>query len=192
LPRIVSIVEGHGEVEAVPILVRRIVAEAAKGQYVDIAPPIRIKRQKFLKEGELERAIELAARQTTPHDGILILLDADDDCPGQLAQRILARAAVARPDRRVRVVFPKRMYEAWFLAAAASLAGQRRLDAAAVAPLDPEANPNPKAWLSERMPSGSSYRETLDQPAFTALFDLNAACAAPSFRKLCRDIASLL
>jgi hypothetical protein len=59
-------------------------------------------------------------------------------------------------------------------------------------PTDPEANPNPKAWLSERMPPGRPYRETLDQPALTAIFDLHAACAAPAFRKLCRDIATLL
>jgi hypothetical protein len=36
------------------------------------------------------------------------------------------------------------------------------------------------------------YRETLDQPAFTAALDLTAARSAPSFDKLSRDVMSLL
>ena len=189
--KIVSIVEGYGDVQAVPILLRRIAAEIPDTPYVDVLPPIRVRRQKILKEGEFERAVDLAARQTTRDDGILVLLDAESDCPYELSRKLLARAATARADRRVRVVFPKRMYEAWFLAAAASIAGQRNLRPGLLAPPDPESNPNPKVWLTQQMPPGRSYRETLDQPAFTSLLDLRAACAAPSFRKLCRDVASL-
>lgn len=192
MARIVTIVEGHGEVEALPLLLRRIAAEASEMRYLDVLPPIRVKRQKILKPGEFERALELAARQTTRDDGILILLDAENDCPRELAKTLLTRATAARPDRRVRVVLPKRMYEAWFLAASQSIAGQRGLETTLVAPLDPEANPNPKAWLSERMPPGRSYRESLDQPALTSRLDLRAACSSPSLRKLCRDVASLL
>jgi hypothetical protein len=192
LPRIVAIVEGHGEVEAVPILLRRIAEDAAPGQCLDVPRPIRVRRQRFVKEGELERAVELAARQTAATDGILILLDAEADCPRELAEKILRRAVKTRPDRRIKVVFPKRMYEAWFLAAAASIAGRRDLDASMVPPPDPEGVANPKAWLTDRMPADRSYRETLDQAALTASFDLRAACSAPSFRKLCRDLQSLL
>jgi hypothetical protein len=186
VPRIVAIVEGHGEVEAVPILLRRIAAEVSEGGYVDVPQPIRVKRQKILKEGEFERVLELAARQGSPEDGILVLLDAEADCAKDVAAGVLARAAAARPDGKVRVVCPTRMYEAWFLAAAASIGGRRGLEASLMPPEDPEANPNPKQWLTERMGSGQAYRETLDQAALTAVFDLRAACAAPSFRKLCR------
>ena len=189
--RIVPIVEGHGDAQAVRVLLPRIVAEMPGAPYLEVLHPIRVRRQKILKEGELERTLDLAARQTARGDGILIMLDADSDCPYELSRRLLARAATARADRRVRAVFPKPMYEAWFLAAAPSIAGHRELDVGLIAPADPESNPNPKAWLTERMPPGRSYRETLDQAAFTATFDLRAACAAPSFRKLCRDIASL-
>ena len=34
------------------------------------------------------------------------------------------------------------------------------------------------------MPAGQGYRETLHQPALTAIFDLDAAREAPSFDKL--------
>lgn len=189
--KIVPIVEGFGDVQAVRILLQRIAAEGLGVQYLEVLPPIRVKRQRVVKPGEFERALDLAARQTTGDDGILILLDAEGDCPSELAKEMLRRARTARADRRVRVVFPQRMYEAWFLAAAESIAGYRDLDVGLVAPTDPESNPNPKAWLSARMPPGRSYRETLDQPALTARLDLRAACASPSFRKLCRDIASL-
>ncbi len=42
------------------------------------------------------------------------------------------------------------------------------------------------------MPTGQRYRQTLHQPAFTAIFDLNAARSAPSFDKLWRDVTALL
>ncbi len=42
------------------------------------------------------------------------------------------------------------------------------------------------------MPAGRTYRETLDQPAMTSLFDLDEARSAPSFDKLWRDVESLL
>ena len=40
--RIVPIVEGQGDVAAVPILLRRIVAEIDDSRYADVARPMRI------------------------------------------------------------------------------------------------------------------------------------------------------
>src|SRR5688500_2265883 len=70
---ILPIVEGHGEVTAVPILVRRIVAYYAPDVYADVGQAIRVKRTGLIQPGGVERTVELAARQTTPADGILIL-----------------------------------------------------------------------------------------------------------------------
>lgn len=191
MSRIVAIVEGHGEVKALPILLRRIGEAQEPAEYVEVAQPIRVKRQKVLKSGELERAVKLASLQTSPGDGILILLDADLDCPKELAPRILDRSRAAREDRRFRVVLAKTEFEAWFLAAARSLAGQRGLDEDLEPPPDPEAIRDPKKWLSRKMPRNRAYRETLDQPALAAILDLDAARTAPSFDKLWRDVASL-
>ena len=45
---LVPIVEGHAEVEAVPVLMRRLLAES--GQYeVEIARPVRVKRYKVVR-----------------------------------------------------------------------------------------------------------------------------------------------
>lgn len=192
MARVVTVVEGHGDVAAVPILVRRIAAVVSPDAVIDVPRPIRVKRYSLLKEGELERAVELAARQAGADGRILILLDADRDCPMDLGPKVLRRATAARSDRTIRVVLAKREYEAWFLAAADSIAGRRNIDSATTAPAQPESIADAKRWLSDRMPAGQSYRETLDQPALTAVFDLDSARSAPSFDKMWRDVSSLL
>ena len=189
---IVAIVEGHGEVLAAPILIRRIAAAIAPGYAIQVPKPIRVNRNLLLSSGELERYVNLAARQSGPADGILIMLDADDDCPRDLAPAILRRAAAARSDRRIGVVLACREYEGWFLAAADSIAGRRDLNANTTAPDKPESIRNAKGWLANRMPSGRAYEETRDQPAFSNLFDLDQARrGAPSFDKMWRTVADL-
>ena len=159
---------------------------------VRIPPPIRVTRDKVLKAGELERAVELAARQANPSGHILVLLDAEDDCPAEVARVVKQRANAARADRTIRVVFATTEYEAWFLAAADSIAGHHGIDAATTAPDDPESIRGAKEWLGARMPRGQRYRATLHQSALTAIFDLDAARAAASFDKLWRDVGELL
>ena len=87
----------------------------------------------------MERAVALAAGRAGPHGGILVLLDADDDCPAELASDLLRFAEHSRRDRSIRVVLAKAEYESWFLAAANSLAGHRGMDEAASPPPDSEA-----------------------------------------------------
>ena len=190
--RIVTIVEGHGEVEAVPVLLRRIAHQVAPAAAMDVPRPIRVKRNRLLREGELERAVGLAAAKAEAHGCILILLDANGDCPAQLAPIVLRRAVAARRDRDIRVVLAKMEYEAWFLAAAASLAGRLGIDKDIAPPPDPEAIRDAKGWLSGKMPPGQPYRETLHQAALSATLDLEAAREAPSFDKLWRDASSLI
>ena len=190
---IVAIVEGPGEVDAIPILIRRIAAIALPNTVPQVRRPIRVKRDRFLKENELERYVDLAARQSGPDGGVLIVLDADDDCPSELASRILGRATRARSDRTIKVVVAKREYEAWFLAAAGSVAGRRGLPDDITAPDAAESIRNAKGWLTSRMPPGRAYKETRDQPALTSLFDLpTARRGAPSFDKMWRTVTQLL
>ena len=193
MSRIVPIVEGHGELSSVRTLLQRVAAAQSPGLSVEILRPIRIKRQLLIKENELERAVELAARQSAPDGSILILLDADEDCPASLAPELRSRALKQRSDRRISVVLAKREYEAWFLASAASIAGHRGISHAATAPPEPEEIADAKGWLSRHMAPGRSYRETVDQPALTAIFDIDTTRArSRSFDKLCRDIEDLL
>ena len=188
---ILPIVEGDGEVRAVPILIRRIVAHYAPSAFVPVGRPIPVSRLGFVRTDLLERTVELAARQTQPTDGILILLDADDDCPCDLAEALMTRAKAARPDRAISVVAANREYEAWFLAAATSIRGKRGLADDMNAPADPEAIRDAKGWLARHTPRGFTYKPTLDQPALTNIFDLEQAYAARSFRKLVKEVLAL-
>lgn len=118
---IIPIVEGHGEVAAVPLLLRRI-ADALEVYDVQVGTPVRCQRHKLVKKaGELERAVELAVRKGGINGRVLLLIDAEDDCPGELGPALLARAKAARADILIGVVLAKREFEAWFLGSLESL-----------------------------------------------------------------------
>ncbi len=187
---IASIVEGHGEVAALPILLRRIAQAVAPSTPIHVPRPIRVKRQSVVKPGELERYVQLAAVRAGAAGAILILLDAEDGCPAELAVELNERAKAARADRSIRTVLAKVEYESWFISAVESIAG--RAMGAAELHRDPESIKDAKGWLSRNALTGETYRPTRHQARFTAAFDLNAARAAPSFDKLWRDVTSLL
>jgi hypothetical protein len=193
MARLASIVEGDGECSAVPVLVRRIARTLDPGLVPDVGPVLRVPCSRLVKEGELERTVELAARKLGGQGGILIVLDCDDGCPATEGPALLKRAQAARSDMTISVVLAKREYEAWFLAAAESLRGRRGLPTDLLPPADPEAIRGAKEWLAERMPRNCGYAETTDQPALTALFDMDTARrAADSFDKCYREIVRLL
>lgn len=185
-----AIVEGHGEEVAVPLLIRRLARWLDPQLTVNVVQPMRLPKGKILKKRELHRAVELVARKAGLGSPILILLDADEDASCVLGPQLLGWAREVRSDRQISAVVAVREYEAWFLAAAGSLAGKRGL------PLDLEPDPDaeqrksPKRWLDARMPDG--YSETLDQPALTEALDIAAARGADSFDKLVRDMGRLL
>ena len=189
--RIGCIVEGHGEVEAVPILIRRVAERLYPELGIHIPHPIRVSRSKVVKKNELERVVELAARNIKGQGAIFIILDSDDDCPAQLGPVLLCRARQARGDLPIAVVLAKHEFESWFLAAAESLRNYKGLKNDLESPNDPEGIRDAKGWLKQRRDS-HKYRETLDQPGLTDHFDLDQARQADSFDKCYRDIAYLL
>jgi hypothetical protein len=190
---IACIVEGHGEVEAVPVLVRRLAARVDPTLHIQVKRPLRITRSQLVRARELERAVELAARQVGKQGGILVLIDSDDDCPAELGPQLLDRARKARGDLPIGVVLAKREFEGWFLASAESLRGQRGLPDNLTSPSDPEAIRGAKEWIVRHMIGGGTYSETLDQPALTAIFDLDQAAArSDSFDKCLREVTGLI
>jgi hypothetical protein len=188
---IACIVEGHGECESVPILIRRIATSFDPALAVHIPHPIRVPKSKLLKQGALEKAVELAAMQVGANGGILVLLDSDDECPAELAPNLLTRALSARHDVPSAVVLPNREFESWFLAAAESLRGHRGLATDLRAPTEPEAVRGAKEWLSQRINAGC-YSSRVDQPSLTGTFNLEDARRAPSFDKCFREVTRLL
>jgi len=191
-PTIATVVEGQGEVAAVPALLRRIVAEISPETWIDVPRPYRIGRGSLVKAGGIETAVAAVAEQGGARTGVLVLFDADDDLPCVLGPHLLARAAAARTDRPSSVVLAKREFEAWFLAAAPSLRGVRGLAKDLDAPADPEQRRDCKGWLTARRTDKRSYKPTADQAALAEVFDLAMARAnSPSFDKMWRDVERL-
>lgn len=186
------IVEGHGEVEAVPVLIRRLAANLYPELTVIVPRPIRIAKNKLLQAGGLEKWIEVVSVRVGAQGAIFVILDSDDGCPAELGPELLHRASRVQTGLPVAVVLAKCEFEAWFLAAAESLQGLRGLRNDLHPPSDPEMIRGAKEWLTYRMEGSRTYSETDDQPALTALFDMEQARQADSFDKCYRDIVRLL
>ena len=130
------VVEGHGEVEALPVLLRRLRDEASAWK-VGIGTPIRQPRNKLASEPGALRAVEIARRQPAC-DAILIVFDGDRDCPAELGPKVREWAAAAAGRLPCEVVLPHREYEAWFLAAIESLRTHDLIRTNAESHSDPE------------------------------------------------------
>ncbi len=192
LARIAPLVEGDGEVIGFPVLLRRIIQSIDPMIRPAVCPGFRHPSGSLRRTGGLERAIQAVA-EVHPAHPILVLIDSDDDCPKESAPELVSRAKRARPDLTVSVVLAHREYEAWFLAAAESLAGLRNLSSDLVAPQGPEEIRDAKGWLSKQMPRSMRYSPTQDQAALSAQFDLDLARRrSRSFRKLWKEIEGIL
>lgn len=185
---IVSIVEGDGEVQALPVLLRRLNEWKNPEVFCNILRPIRVRRDQFLNRDEIfSKQLQIAAALAEESGWILILLDADDDCPRDLGSEILKRAAGIVPHRGISVVLANKEFEAWFIASASSLEGRRGFSLGPKEVPDPESIRGGKEWISACIPEGK-YHEVTDQPAFAAMIDLNVVYEkSRSFRKLCKE-----
>ena len=95
MPSIIALVEGDGEVEAVPVLIRRIAAEVSAPATADVRRPVRVPRGRLPRPGTGGDRGQAGAGSR-----ILILLDANSRLPGQDSE--------TRSDRRIEVVLAKR------------------------------------------------------------------------------------
>jgi hypothetical protein len=185
------VVEGQGEVEAFPLLIRRISNDLCGVFNIRTTRPVRITKTKLVRPGELERAIRLAQYAAGSMSAIIVLIDADDDCPAILGPQLAERA---RPlgGAPVVVIIPHRELENWFLAAAGSLSGKRGLPEGLVAPDRPEEIRGAKEWLSNRKITAGRYSPTVDQAPLVAIMDLQAARACRSFDRLVRKVQGVV
>ena len=181
---IAPIVEGHGEVQAVPVLLRRFAAELVPTSQLSLNPALRVKAGSFANDPNYFRKyIELAARKAKqwPNSCVLVVLDCEDDCPRQLGPDLLSRASACRSDVPIIVLLAHREFETWFLAAARSLRGVCGLPADLEPPVNPESLRDAKGWLSANM--RQPYNEPDHQPKLTAAFAFEEAMGAKSFAR---------
>lgn len=139
-----------------------------------------------------KRLASVARRDPAGRSPLLVLLDAEGDCPKDLGPRLLGVATAAVPSgTAVSCVLATRMLENGIVAGCATLGGVRGLPATLAAPADPEAC-NGARWLATQLRSvrkNRAYDKRADALAFVGRIDL-AECRArsPSFDKLCREL----
>lgn len=189
--KIQPIVEGHGDVKALPVLLRRLITEA-QAWNIEVGRPIRKPRNQLVRETELKRAVRLALLQPDCC-AVIVLFDGDTDCPAEVGPTVQNWTVQAAGDVPSEVVIAHREFEAWFLAAIKSLRGQNRIRFDAQPPPDPELPRDAKGHLEAHMESGATYLETTDQPALSASFSLAEAYRhSRSFRKLASAFGRLV
>lgn len=186
------IVEGHGEVYALPALLHRIAEDAGYLGPLRVNAPIRVKADSFLNdESYFARYVALAGAKAVQEGGVmLLLLDCEEACPGILGPRLLQKAREVRPDVQIVVALAQREYETWFLSAARSLRGLSGLPTDLEPPANPERIRGAKEWLSRHMEG--TYDPVVHQLELTRLFDMTDARANASFDRLCRRVRALL
>jgi hypothetical protein len=167
---VAAIVEGDGEVLAVPALIRRVAY--THGVYdVDVPRPFLLSRDRFLIPEQFDNAVENRARRIGDTGGILALLDADDDCALKLIERIRGSY---RGGRGFALVVAVREYESLFLVNAVP---------------DPEDIRDAKGVV--RRLTGV-YKETRHQQKLSATLDLELARECKWFRKFERELLGIL
>ena len=187
---IALMVEGQGEVQAAPLLLRRIFQEVYESFAVSIEKPFRVPGSKICnRSNDFRRAMQFLGMKNP--DAIFIIFDSDDDCPVSIAQDVRAAAQAEVVDTPIFVVAAQREYEAWLLAGSAELEIVDKV-AYEKLPSSLESVRNPKLLLKKVLASGT-YSETVDQSRLTGRFDLELARSlSTSFDKLVRDLGKIL
>lgn len=184
--RLVCIVEGQGEVIAVPGLCSRIRDYLRAYSWFVDSNPIRIPRGQLVRSDNetgdpvptegIRRAVTLATRR--PADAVLLLCDADDDCAARWGP---AATRVIRGTLSGAAVMAAREYEAWLLCS--------MLNAASIGSTDISDIRGAKERLA-RLYKG--YKPTLHQYKLTQKLNLESMRhLSQSFEKLVRSLAAL-
>jgi len=191
MPTIVTIAEGDGEVEAAPLLVRRLLHEVL--QRFELGVPAAKNahgRENLIKEDGVERFVKYALHEPDAA-AVVVVLDAEQDAACALACQLRARIQALNPRVPVAVVCADVQYESWFVDSIETLAGHCGLAENAIRPDRPP--PNPKRWLCDLMPSARAYKETRDQAPLTARLDFSLlAERSRSFRRMRHAVEELV
>ncbi len=190
MKRLLIVAEGKGEMVAARKLVARLLVE--RGHDTWIVP------ENAYKLGGLpvfrsrpDETLDLVRRKDP--DALLFLSDLDDGCPAEAASGAAALFREAAFPFPVAVVLARCEYEAWMIASIETVsAADPRLPDGLTCDADPEGIRDAKGWLTARLPSGISYKPSLDQTRYTSAIDTAiAAERSRSFRRLCHALDEL-
>ena len=184
MKRLVCVVEGRGEVQAVPALCARILRHLEVHHWIVDPNPVRQPRSLLVDEREksprrrsredtLRKAVDLARRR--PADGVLVLCDADDDCPAAWGPHALGVITSLTAGAAVMTV---REYETWLLL------NHSDEELTRIGLTEPERKQDAKKALARLVPG---YLPTTHQLAQTRTIDIDRLrTRSRSFDKLVR------
>ena len=203
---IAPLVEGHTEVGCVASLLCRVWAELLEAsEPLHVLQPSRGNRDTLIDPASPTLGVKIneafanltkrVRRDPFGRGMLLVLIDAEKDCPRDIAPRLLEEAKKSRSDADIACVLAKRMLENWIVAGASTLAGVNGLPD----PLpsrDQFEERSGVAWLDTQMRSkkpSRKFRKTIDAKVFVQKMDL-AECQtnSSSFDKLCRELKKRL
>lgn len=171
MKRILPIVEGDGDFEAVPELIRRIAAEAGHYDVKVLRPHKRGDLPKVMRR--FDDYLKVALLEDSP---ILWVLDYDcKDCLDAEADLVRLRklVAAAHSGHEVEFVFMIQEFETLFLADhETTKAVFPDIDQKLPFPAAPESIRDAKGWISKARPKGSAYKPTQHQQRLTSQVNL--------------------
>jgi len=211
MKRIILFVEGEGEADALPRLVKRLLTEMKAWDAVILdADTFRVGQvTRLVKKQYCEWRRKLAASLKRRNvGGVLLVLDGDvrrmgtePFCAAKVARSLASEAkeAGAGVKYSVAVVFARQEFESWLIAGVESLAGKRLPDGRLVRrdakPPDGDLEESPrdaKGWFGTVIDGG--YKPTRDQAALADLVDIDTLRRRKlrSFRRLESAISELV
>ena len=192
MKRLLPIVEGYGEITAVPLLIRNILH--AQGIYdVELLSAQR-KGEYPTVVRNFDNLFQAAILVKAPILWVMDFDSKDYDCPIKEAERLLARAETLRPGWPIKIAFLVKEYETLFLIdEAATRKVFPDIPAKTPFPTNPENIRGAKEWLSKARPAaGYAYKPSVDQAKITAHLDLDLLrTRSPDFAHLERAVLEL-
>jgi hypothetical protein len=189
--RILPVVEGDGDLLAVPALIRRVAQ--AHGEYVDVCRPH--------KRGELPKILSRFEDywKTAMKEGCPILWVMDYDCQACTDQaydvvRLHTRAQPLAQGRSFEFVFMVQEFETLFLADHETTRQVfPDIPETFQFPTNSEGVRDAKGWLSKARPKGAAYKPTQHQERLASQVDLaRLRNRSPSFLRFERAVLKLL
>jgi len=202
---LVPIIEGDGEVSALPLLLRRLSQEVYQEYDLHIARPKNAHGcGNLTAPDQIERFVAYALSEPEC-DGVLVLIDndavrglvdsnvLDDDCAPAFAHYLATRIQAIHPAKPVAIVVARWEYETWFLASLETVGAIVGVPEGMIYEGNVEAERSAKGWIGRRLPPGRKYSETRDQARMTAYLNLeSAAHRSRSFRRLRHALEQLI
>lgn len=185
--QILPVVEGAGDVSAVPEVLRRILAESQLFE-CQVLRPFKAGDYYALRK-RFPNYVRMFAKERA---AVLVLLDCDDGCAVEWATELAELIPQDLIELPIRFAFAVREFESFFLADSATSKAHLLIDLKVDFPSDPEVIRGAKEWLSRHMASGKAYKETIDQQALAAKMNLATVSAkSHSFRHLKKAVIEL-